>query len=101
MTGDVAGQTDAAETGRNRVVVVGGGFGGVQAVRKLRRAPVGVTRRPAQLLALPAARVPGRDRRALTRRDRSPLRGIFKRDESVRVVWERSRASTSSTGASW
>jgi NADH dehydrogenase len=29
--------------GRHRVVVVGGGFGGLQAVRSLRRAPVEVT----------------------------------------------------------
>jgi len=29
--------------GRHRVVVLGGGFGGLQAVRSLRRAPVQVT----------------------------------------------------------
>ena len=42
MTGDVAQQT-GGETGRQHVVAGGGGFGGVQAVRKLRRAAVDIT----------------------------------------------------------
>ena len=42
MTEDVAQQT-GGDTGRQHVVVVGGGFGGVQAVRKLRRAAVDIT----------------------------------------------------------
>src|SRR5213595_3734685 len=71
----------------HRVVVVGGGFGGVQAVRKLRRAPVEITlidRRNFHLFqplvyqvatgALSAGEIA------------SPLRAIFKRDENVRVL---------------
>ncbi len=90
MTGDVAGQTDAAETGRHRVVVVGGGFGGVQAVRKLRRAPVEITlidRRnfplfqPLVYQVATGALSPGEVA--------SPLRGIFKRDKNVRVAARR------------
>jgi NADH dehydrogenase len=75
--------------GRNahRVVVIGGGFGGLQAVRRLRRAPVDVTlvdRQNFHLFqpltyqvatgALPAGEIA------------YPLRAIFKRHPNVRVV---------------
>jgi NADH:ubiquinone reductase (H+-translocating) len=87
MTGDVAGQTDAAETGRHRVVVVGGGFGGVQAVRKLRRAPVDVMLIDRRNFSLFQPLVYQVATGALSPGEiASPLRGIFKRDESVRVV---------------
>jgi NADH dehydrogenase len=72
---------------RHRVVVVGGGFGGLQAVRGLRRAPVEVTlvdRRNFHLFqpllyqvatgALSAGEIA------------SPLRGILKRQRNARVV---------------
>jgi NADH dehydrogenase len=73
--------------GRHQVVVVGGGFGGLQAVRALRRAPVDVTlidRRNFHLFqpllyqvatgALSAAEIA------------TPLRGILKRQGNARVV---------------
>src|SRR5438874_6686165 len=72
---------------RHRVVVVGGGFGGLQVVRKLRRAPVEVTlldRRnfhlfqPLVYQVATGALSPGEIA--------SPLRGIFKRDANVRVL---------------
>src|SRR5512132_3206297 len=74
-------------SGKHHVVVVGGGFGGLQAVRRLRHAPVDVTlidRRNFHLFqplvyqvatgALSASEIA------------SPLRGIFKGDENVRVL---------------
>jgi NADH dehydrogenase len=73
--------------GIHRVVVVGGGFGGLQAVMKLRRAPVEVTlvdRRNFHLFQPLTYQVatgglsPGQIA--------YPLRAIFKRDRSVRVL---------------
>jgi NADH dehydrogenase len=72
---------------RHRVVVVGGGFGGLYAVRKLRHAPVDVTlvdRRnfhlfqPLVYQVATGALSPGEVA--------APLRGVFKRSENVRVV---------------
>jgi NADH:ubiquinone reductase (H+-translocating) len=74
-------------SGRHRVVVVGGGFGGLQAVRKLRPAPVEITlvdRRnfhlfqPLVYQVATGALSPGEIA--------SPLRSIFKRDGNVRVL---------------
>jgi NADH dehydrogenase len=71
----------------HHVVVVGGGFGGIQAVRKLRRAPVQVTpvdRRhfhlfqPLTYQVATGALSPGEIA--------YPLRAIFKRNRNVRVV---------------
>jgi len=76
-----------APSGAHRVVVVGGGFGGLQAVHKLRRAPVEVTlvdRRnfhlfqPLTYQVATGALSPGEIA--------YPLRAIFKRDRNVRVV---------------
>src|SRR5438128_1894896 len=76
-----------SETGVHRVVVVGGGFGGIQAAMKLRRAPVEVTlidRRNFHLFQPLTYQVatgglsPGQIA--------YPLRAIFKRDRNVRVL---------------
>lgn len=82
-----AGGDGGARSGRQRVVVVGGGFGGLQAVRTLRRAPVEVTlvdRRnfslfqPLLYQVATGSLSPGEIA--------APLRGIFKRDRNVRVL---------------
>jgi NADH:ubiquinone reductase (H+-translocating) len=75
------------EGSRHRVVVVGGGFGGLQATRALRRAPVDVTlvdRRnfhlfqPLTYQVATGALSPGEIA--------YPLRAIFKRQRNVRVL---------------
>src|SRR5271167_72971 len=73
--------------GTHRVVVIGGGFGGLRAVQGLRRAPVEVTlidRRnfhlfqPLTYQIATGALAPGEIA--------YPLRAIFKRDRNIRVL---------------
>jgi NADH:ubiquinone reductase (H+-translocating) len=75
------------ESRKHRVVVIGGGFGGLQAVSKLRRAPVEVTlvdRRNFHLFQPLTYQVATG---ALSPSEIAyPLRAIFKRDRNVRVM---------------
>src|SRR4051794_41625647 len=75
-----------AEAHPHRVVVIGGGFGGLQAVHKLRRAPVEITlvdRRNFHLFQPLTYQVATG---ALSPGDIAyPLRGVFKRFPNVRV----------------
>jgi len=83
-----SGQTPLAPaTARHRVVVVGGGFGGLRAVQRLRRLPVDITlidRRnfhlfqPLTYQVATGALSPGEIA--------YPLRAMFARDENVRVI---------------
>jgi NADH dehydrogenase len=82
-----SGAVSASGSREQHVVVVGGGFGGLQAVSKLRRAPVEVTlvdRRnfhlfqPLTYQVATGALSPGEIA--------YPLRAIFKRDRNVRVL---------------
>ena len=71
----------------HRVVVVGGGFGGLQAVRHLRRAPVEVTLVDRQNFHLfQPLDLPGRDGRAVARRDRLPAARDLQAAANVRVL---------------
>jgi NADH dehydrogenase len=72
---------------RHRVVVVGGGFGGLQAVRKLRRAPVDITLLDRRNFHLFQPLVYQVATGALSPGEIAfPLRAIFKRNPNVRVL---------------
>jgi NADH dehydrogenase len=74
-------------SGRHRVVVVGGGFGGLQAVQKLRRAPVDVTLVDRQNFTLFQPLVYQVATGALSPAEVAvPLRGILRRQKNARVL---------------
>src|SRR5882724_4401832 len=76
-----------AESAKQRVVVVGGGFGGLQAVRALRRAPVEVTlvdRRNFHLFQPLAYQVATGALSAVE--IATPLRQILRRQRNARVL---------------
>ena len=77
----------ATEPTRHRVVVVGGGFGGLQAVRRLRRASVDVTLVDRQNFHLFQPLVYQVATGALSAAEvAAPLRAVLKRQENARVV---------------
>lgn len=87
MTGDGGGKSSVKKPDRHRVVVVGGGFGGLQAVRKLRRAPVEVTLVDRQNFHLFQPLVYQVATGALSAAEvAAPLRAVFKRQANVRVL---------------
>jgi NADH:ubiquinone reductase (H+-translocating) len=76
-----------SEPARRRVVIVGGGFGGLQAARKLRGTPVDVTLVDRQNFHLFQPLVYQVATGALSAAEvAAPLRGVFKRQANVRVV---------------
>ena len=76
-----------SEDGRQRVVVVGGGFGGLQAVRKLDGAPVDLTLVDRQNFHLFQPLVYQVATGALSSAEiAAPLRAVLKRQANVRVV---------------
>jgi NADH:ubiquinone reductase (H+-translocating) len=78
--------SERSESAR-RVVVVGGGFGGIQAVRGLRRAPVSVTLVDRQNFHLFQPLAYQVATGSLSPAEiASPLRAVFKRQENVRVL---------------
>jgi NADH:ubiquinone reductase (H+-translocating) len=82
-----ADRIERAEARRHRVVVVGGGFGGVQAVRKLRGGPVEITLIDRRNFSLFQPLVYQVATGALSPGEIAfPLRSIFKRNKNVRVV---------------
>src|ERR687887_1254537 len=87
MQSRIVGTARMSELRKPHVVVVGGGFGGLQAVSKLRRAPVEVTlvdRRNFHLFQPLTYQVATG---ALSPDEIAyPLRAIFKRDRNVRVM---------------
>jgi NADH dehydrogenase len=86
MGDDTARKTEA-EAPLHRVVVVGGGFGGVQAVRKLRRAPVEVTLIDRRNFSLFQPLVYQVATGALSPGEiAAPLRSIFSRNRNVHVL---------------
>src|SRR5689334_9240301 len=71
----------------HRVVVVGGGFGGLQTVRKLRRAPVEVTLVDRQNYTLFQPLVYQVATGGLSPAEiAAPLRSVFRRQQNARVV---------------
>ena len=77
----------AGKGGRHRVVVVGGGFGGLQVVRGLRRVPVEVTLVDRQNFTLFQPLVYQAATGALSPAEIAvPLRGILRRQRNARVV---------------
>jgi len=76
-----------SDAGRHRVVVVGGGFGGLKAVQGLRRAPVDVTLVDRQNFHLFQPLAYQVATGALSPAEiASPLRTVFKRQKNVRVL---------------
>jgi NADH:ubiquinone reductase (H+-translocating) len=89
IVGGAMSEPNAQTPARRRVVVIGGGFGGLQAVKALSRAPVDITlidRRnfhlfqPLVYQVATGALSPGEIA--------APLRWIFRRQENVRVMLE-------------
>src|SRR5262245_12397526 len=81
------GVSDRTEPRGHRVVVVGGGFGGVQAVRKLHRAPVEITLVDRRNFSLFQPLVYQVATGSLSPGEIAvPLRSIFKRAGNVHVV---------------
>ena len=74
------------EEARRRVVVVGGGFAGLFAVRALRRAPVTVTLIDRGTPPVPAAALPVRDGILSEGKIAAPLREVLRKHATVECV---------------
>jgi len=70
-----------------KVIIVGGGFGGLSAAQALKSALIDVTlNRSAQLPSVPASAIPGSHRSLSPGEVAAPLRGVLSRQKNTRVL---------------
>ena len=71
----------------HKVVILGGGFGGLSAAQALKNAPVASDARgPLQLSSISAAALSGCHRLAFSRQRRGPLRQILRKQKNTQVL---------------
>ena len=69
-----------------RVVIIGAGFGGLSAAKRLATSPWDHPDRPSQLPPVPTFALSGGDRRTSPADIASPIRGIVRHYQNVNVI---------------